>query len=336
MDSPGLPLVVKSNPARKVIFIGVIILVVVVVGELIWVLSGRIGIPFISSPYLLELTQPVYTFSGRVDKVSGNSLTVSSQVAEIGSSNAKPGQSQKMKKISYNVSVDSKTMISRSENQIPYIFKNTSVGPAVITSDKSSLSLKDVRAGDHVNITSSTDLRIAGNGFTASQITIQPLSTSINGSITAVNGNELIVRAVAPSESLVTANGPAVNQQPAVEKDYQVSVDNETEISRSGSPRLNISYLKQGMQVIVYTSEDTANITQVKALRIEPILAINPTVGQTASGSGAAADSNRFGPAVIVGNTAPTATPSTAKSAATQPPSTGTTNQSGPPVITSP
>lgn len=254
---------------------------------------------------ILFLTQPVTNFSGKVDKVEGNAVWVSQQFTLAQNYTMAPppvltpGQSSPAiptpippKNISYKVLVNSNTQISRPPVYISYLL--ITPPPSVPV----KLSVKDIKQGQFITLNTNTDLRtISGNEFTANSIQLPQIQNSINGKISSISGNTLLVKAFAPIQ-----NGPggmaigSATIPPPKEVIYSVTVTDATEISRYGQmepsketetpkegglinkppapEKLSVSDLKADMQITVYADIDVTATQKFTALRIEPMIVI--------------------------------------------------------------
>src|SRR3989338_323307 len=110
------------------------------------------------SPDIMYITNPVNSFSGKIEKVEADTIEVSQQFTQNFSPPAvvTPGQTfptPATKSLKYKVKITKNTQISQPPVSVPYLF-NTNVIP---TPGKSSV--KNLVAGQYVNITSNADLR---------------------------------------------------------------------------------------------------------------------------------------------------------------------------------
>lgn len=197
------------------------------------------------SPDILSLTSPIYSLTGVVEKVEGNTLTISYQNSREGATN---------KKLVYKVLITDKTTItsplSQSGIHLP--------GEATFSSPNISYTIKNIRVGESAAVGTATDLRQLTTGkFEASTVVLVSRSTSLEGTITQIDGQTLIIHT-------------------ATNKDYRITVNKQTMISQivDGSPRaeaklLTLGNLKPEMVVAVTTNNDLAETTVAQALRIE-------------------------------------------------------------------
>jgi hypothetical protein len=256
------------NNKKLVSIIG--ILIIISVGGIFMMKKGSQTV----SPDILSITSPVFSVSGTVEKVNGGIISI------VVNQNTLPPMTQPIppvnppgavvtisptsvpKKLTYTVKISDKVMITRPPLMIPLLLA-TPKPP-----DMQKLSIKDINIGENVSIQSSTDLRLlSGNTFEAVSVSMIALSNSINGKITSVESDKIKVKTSMLGE-----------------KEYTVTISNETEISRylpmdKDNPmpkpeKLSLSDLKKDMQVTVYTNVDVTKEQNVTALRIDPMMTL--------------------------------------------------------------
>jgi hypothetical protein len=209
------------------------------------------------------LTQPVKTFSGVIEKIEGDSVTVSQNMT-----NGSVTQN-----ISYRVITDKNTVIEQPESPVPYLFAKTA------DAIKKKKTIKDLKVGRAAVVNTDEDLRaLTSPEFRATRITLGSIANTLSGKVFDVNGNTLIIRAI-PSSS-PGSDSPK-------EKNFRVKITDNTEISRSaadGTPvRLTLDDLKRNIWVIVYTDGDLNSGTEFTALRVDPSVTVEvPTPTPTA------------------------------------------------------
>jgi hypothetical protein len=231
------------------------------------------------SQHILALTQPVMSFSGVVDKVDGHIITLTQVLPPTDPALIPPATTNLAlppsptpapSPLTYQVVVSDQTQISQPPTQgVNYLFKKN------VPPDPLSLSLTDVVAGLYLTVSSKEDLRtLTDDSFEAIMITLPEQIIYLNGKITGVKGNELIIKASPPA--LLDPRLPATAQQ---DQEYTITITPDTEISRMSvgvglnPERLSLSDLKADMQVAVYTGTDVTQGTQFTALRLEPMQA---------------------------------------------------------------
>ncbi|MFA5932527.1 MAG: hypothetical protein WCV81_05260 [Microgenomates group bacterium] len=268
------------------VFITVIVCTVVVVGAYFFIYK-KTGAPLLqsTSPNVLYLTNPVLSFSGKIESIKENTFTVSQEMIlnQAVSLQTNPNQTTKAqtKKITYQVLVTEKTMIIQSTNNVPYLLKQTtSLASPSATSNK--LTNKDLKTGQYITVTSNTDLRtLLGNQFEANYISITPNIFSIIGKINKINGNEISVLGTANPAAFPTST----NLQASKEKEYTIIIDQNTEISGSiatNNPTIpskpekySLSDLKKDLQVMIYAEGDVNSNQKTTALRVSPLFITN-------------------------------------------------------------
>ena len=255
--------------------------------------GGKIDL---SSPSnLLFLTSPITSFSGKVDKISGNSVWISQSftlsqampgammppAVEAGKAGPSPTAlpTPITKVLTFKVNIDQNTQISRPQNYINYLLITVTPAPPP------KLTVKDIKAGQMISINTNSDLRtLKSNEFTATSIQLPQVPNTINGKISAISGNTLKVKS---SSQPAMMPGTNTSPEPPKEIEYTVTVTNDTEISRYSQvgpakenttftppepEELALSDLKVDMQVTVYTDVDVTSAQKFTALRIEPFL----------------------------------------------------------------
>lgn len=214
------------------------------------------------SPNILYLTKPVTSFSGKVEKIAGNKITVSQQLT---SSNPTPQTTT----IAYLVTITDKTQIIRLSS------------PGSPPPADSQPTIKDIKAGQLIMVNTTNDLRtMTGNKFEATTVSLPPVINILNGQIISLEENVLTIKGTAVIPALPDfVNNLSTAPQ---EKDYRISLTPDTEISQSsfiptnpGEPpqplkneKLSSSDLKKDMQVTVYTAQDVNENSELTALRI--------------------------------------------------------------------
>jgi len=256
------------------------------------------------SPNILYITQPVTSFSGIVEKIEGNVVSISSrytlpQTASIVIT-VMPNQppimpTPKTVTVMYKVVISGKTQIVQPPFFIPYLFK------AVPAATEPKLSIKDIRVGSSITITSQVDLRtLEGILFEATMINLPQQINILNGKIVRINADILTMKAFPPPTMDAFAN-PAAMDQPQnapKEKEYTITLTSDTEISRYGydttialggapsapkTEKLTLSELKKDMQITVYTDADVTEGIKFNALRIEPMMTAAAPVASTSA-----------------------------------------------------
>ncbi|PIW73514.1 hypothetical protein CO005_01005 [Candidatus Roizmanbacteria bacterium CG_4_8_14_3_um_filter_34_9] len=257
------------------------------------------------SPNILYLTSPVNSLSGKVEKIEGNAVSISSQYALLQTApiaiTVMPNQppvmpTPQIKTITYKLFVTDKTQISQPASNINYLFKTItpSGAPGFPTASTPNLTVKNIKVGQYITVNSQDDLRtLLKNTFEATMINLPPIINTLNGKIVNITNNTLTLKAFAP----VAAAPPmiALDTAPPTpqEKEYTIYITQDTEISRNvygtnmtpGEPptppkpeKLTLADLKADMRATVYTVEDVIETQTLTALRIEPVASTSPLI----------------------------------------------------------
>ena len=197
-------------------------------------------IPLSTSPDILYLTNPVHSFSGVIDKVDNNTLTVSKKVDDT--------------TLIYKVSVSDKTKFFRN---------NLLVSPSATSS--AALTFHDLKPGQTVLINTTKDLRLlSSREFEASDITLT--INTLSGTITNIKGNLLTVKGFIP-----TLDSPDMKDE---QKEYNIEITPNTQIRNPLNPSSTVSDLKKDSQIIVYF-ESPSDSKNIKASMIQIIPAVS-------------------------------------------------------------
>lgn len=256
----------------------------------------RNGVPFLGKkttetnlPDILFLTSPVTEFTGKVDKVSGNTIWVSGKYSITppptppnNPTNA-PGQVITVpplpptKTLSYKVNIVPYTQITRPDITVVYLFNKNTPTPTP------KLTVNDIKTGQMVTVSVNGDLRSnTSKEVNAYTIKLPPFINVLKGKITGIKSNEGLVILKAMTPARVVLNEPT---SAPVENEYAVSVTQATEISLLGAAetpksgatpkppkpvKYEITDLKTDIQITVYADSDVVDNHKIKALRIEP------------------------------------------------------------------
>lgn len=288
---------------KKIIIIGVVILGILAL--LVFSMPSNKAV----SPNIMYITQPVSSFSGIVDKINGNNVTISQKLTLFQNNTAQaplalnpanqtsPFPTPKTMNVTYNIVITDKTQISQPSPFVNYLFKTVNLPLALPANNVSKLTVKDIKVGQMITVNTMKDLRtLVGNTFEATNISIPQIANTLNGKIVSIDGNIMILKGFAVGASLAV---PGVASAPQ-EKEYRVNITSDTEISRTSfttpallkpgemppppkNEKLSTSDLKNDMQVTVYAAEDVTMSQVLTALRIEPpqvildVVLISPT-----------------------------------------------------------
>jgi len=234
------------------------------------------------SSNILYLTTPIYSFSGMVDSVSGNSVSISKVMTLFLNPN-QTGPTQKPLRLTYVVRIKKQTRIN--QDSIPGdFFEKTGIPNAA-----ANATLKNVKKGDIVSFITSTDLRtLNGNTVDADSINLQPSVKMIGGTIISKDEHRLAVRAVPyVPPNAVDANNLSLSS--LKEKTYTIEVTDQTKIIKrlttinvnnqnNGLPG-TYEELKKDMPLTIYTDTEVGNTTvPLKALYLEYVTYENPVL----------------------------------------------------------
>ncbi len=254
--------------------------------------------PVISN--VLFFTYPVTDFVGKVDKISGNSIWISGKYTIFTPPTpafiptAVPGQVitvpplPPVKVFTYKVNIIPQTVISRPETLINFLIKNITPFPTP------KFSVKDIKAGQMVSVTTASDLRTLKNEeFDALTVKLPVINNTLVGKIADINVKDgiIILKAIPPF--LPNEHLPTPEKPKETEVEYAISVNSDTEISRMGQAetsktgatpkppqpiKYQITDLKKDIQITIYTDSDVIEIQKLKAFRIEPPADLIPAV----------------------------------------------------------
>lgn len=277
----------------------IIIGILLITGGYFWWQKGIVGKKTVGSsvPNILFLTNPVTEFSGKIDKISDNSLFIAGKYSitppptppnvptVIPGSVITAPPLPPSKVITYKVSIQSYTIINRPDSPVKYLIKKITPTPTP------KLTIKDIKAGQMITVSTANDLRtLKKEEFDAYSVKLLPIMNTISGKITSINVQDgvIIIKAVQPIR--VGQNEPTPEKPKEVE--YAISVTSDTEISRMGpiptpaktttAPKpaepleYKITDLKTDMQITVYTDVDVIENQRLKALLIEPPVDLVP------------------------------------------------------------
>jgi len=245
------------------------------------------GLPQTLSTNILELTQPVYNFSGQVERVNGDTLVVKQTQNRL-TPPLLNGQDQsdtpQPKTITYNVKTDSSTNIIRQS--IVLVNTPTSASPsAAAPALAAALTLADIKTGDYVSISSTQDLRVlSGNTFTANSVGLSPAVTSVLGQITKID------------QKMVTVSGSPVGgfigSFPGLQE-YRFNISGNTQINRRTGTRttkIGLKDLNIGQQVSVNASQalDVSGVNEAATVEVVEGPPLAPPIAAPPVGSGAA------------------------------------------------
>ncbi len=265
-----------------------IVITAILIGGLVVVLWNKkdvITAPAVS-PNILYITNPVTNFSGVVEKIDGDTLTLT-QLVPTDDTNTSPLPSPVksgtsviprptpiVKKITYKVTVKKETTIQQSQTTNPFDPVNTTSGVV----DK-TVTLRDLRVGQYITAISTTDLRkVTDNTFTAASISLAPIQNILSGMVVKATGTQIVVNSVLPVFA-----GAKIGSEQTTPKDYSITINAATVLYRQGTStdptktvlptKISLSEIKAGDHVTIYTNEDLsmAEPWTAKAVMQQPL-----------------------------------------------------------------
>lgn len=189
-----------------------------------------------------SLEQSANRFQGKIDKIEGQTLTVSGRALYNQTATTSSSPIQTAPFINARVIINSATEIQR---------------PSKIKSATASakLSLQDLKVGQLINIVSSSNLKgVKTAEFTAKTITLLPQTDNflIRGKIAVIQEDNVVIET------------PFRN--------YEIFLAKETSIYTGGknnTKNLSRTDLKVGQDAIVNTKDDPSSANQITASKIE-------------------------------------------------------------------
>lgn len=251
LPPPPVPVSIKSSRSNKrfLPIIGLILIVGVVASGLLFYFKRAPG-PRLQQAVKEDRADTNYLpqtgLAGTIEQINGDQLTISEMAA---------------KKATYKINITPETTITVIPPIIPYSVK------IATPSANFKATVKDLKVGQVVNITSKSDLKkLILDQFEASSITASSQPIIIEVTIDEVSEGQLIAIAGPPSV--------------AETKKYKILFNKGTEIVRSAifddstkpvkKSQLSASNLEPGRKIIVYTDSDINSLT-LNALKIDII-----------------------------------------------------------------
>ncbi len=217
----------------------------------------------LSAPNLSALTQPVTRFQGKIEKVENQALVLTGRPLFDTPLESTSTAAQAILSMTTRVIINSATEINRISPLPP---------SSASASSSTKISVQDLKAGQMVNILSSTDLRnLKTAEFTAKTITLLPSPQStIRGKISNVKSNAFALKTEATPAVPIPNTKNTIPAQAA--KTYAVTITKDILILAFSSKaekqtNLTIADLKDNDLVTVFT-EDNLNQTSIKASEI--------------------------------------------------------------------
>lgn len=214
-----------------------------------------------TSKAMLFLTDPIYSVTGKVEKVEGDTITLTvTHQAPVPAGTKFTGQipePPKAETMTFTVRMDGQTTYKspQGDSPVPYLFGGTDQRAG--KPDKKSVS-----AGQIITVESKTDLRnLDGQTFTASVITLPPFANMLTGTVLSVTKNSITVSSVNGQKTIAVTAATEIS-----------SSVNEGPDKPATPKKFNFDEIKTGGQLTVYTDKDVSGDEPLTALRIDPIM----------------------------------------------------------------
>ncbi|MBI5451979.1 hypothetical protein HY945_00795, partial [Candidatus Gottesmanbacteria bacterium] len=165
-----------------------IIVILVSAGGYFWWQKGIAGKKIVGSsvPNILFLTNPVTEFSGKVDKISDNSIFIAGKYSitppptppnaptNIPGSVITVQPLPPSKVFTYKVNIQPYTIINRPDSPVKYLIKKITPTPTP------KLTIKDIKAGQMITVSTVSDLRtLKKEEFDAYSVKLPPIINTI-------------------------------------------------------------------------------------------------------------------------------------------------------------
>ncbi len=202
---------------KKILLIFIFILIGIGAGVTIYLGMNKQATPQTSTPISTNsntTTSPLTYLSATIDKIEGNTLTVSQKTS--------PDQTR-----TYKVKIDNNTKIYGSFTTKPAALQSTSAPTAP------EIKLEDLKAGSMISLATTIDVNNNSSvkEFTASEIRLPPTINVISGNIKSVDKEGLIIEAFPP---LNPANfDPAKQPSLPEKKDFTIKLAENVEIYKN-------------------------------------------------------------------------------------------------------
>lgn len=227
------------------------------------------------SPETAYLTLPVTSFSGIVEKIDGNTVTVSRDAAAPQDS-AITTVPLPQKKLTYKITVTSQTRFNRMVTPADYEQKTG------LPMKNGNPGVADLKKDQLVSVTSSSDLRfLKKNAFTATSIELPALQKSISGRLEKTGNGTLTIATMPTAPD--TAGGVAPGLVQTAKRTIYISpsvkvVKNTYIIDPASTPKPEsgtVEAIPPGTQVSVYL-KNSAEDERPEAVYIE--YSVNPAI----------------------------------------------------------
>ncbi len=250
------------------------------IGSYLFVTIVKPTFPFFAyhSPYLLDLTSPVYAFTGTVVRINGQTIWV--QQTPLSATTSAPGPAagnltptptpKPHGPLTFQIKATSMTSINKSPTAIPYLF-----GQVVTPTPTPNSPISQITIGDVVTVGVDHDLRITNpNNLTATSINVSAKPFQIDGAVTNTQGDIITLTG---TYSLALPTGGSQTKS----NSFSVSILPDTQIGQRGMPtalkpgaadiHLTTNDLKPGTHITIYTDQDVSQTNSINAKVIEVI-----------------------------------------------------------------
>ncbi|MCL4366632.1 hypothetical protein M1563_00475 [Patescibacteria group bacterium] len=215
-------------------------------GRAATIASNKSDLAFLNSQY------PVSIFMGKIEQISGDTLTVSQQM---------PTTTGATKQVTYHITVTPQTKVQRP-NGIPGVILPTQ-----------TYTIQDLKVGETITVNTNQDLRnLLGDTFIASTIDASATIVYLSGTITTINSDSFDL--TVPPPFYLDPNQDQITQETV----YQIQVNPQTTTTQLGSSgnkiqttNLQLTSLKVGQEVMAFVNLDSLNGNKITALNIQPI-----------------------------------------------------------------
>ncbi len=224
--------------------------------------------PAISSN-ILYLTEPVFYFSGKVERVENDSIILNrhiekSLIPPFMLNAPVKFKALEPKTISYKIDIDKDTRIIRTKNSPD----STSLFPLLSSGTQPEIEImqiSDIKPGVMLTASTISDLRsLTKNEFKAYIIQLPSQKNHITGTVSKFSNNLIVLQAITFSP----------NAQPDI---YNITITPETkiiQINNGKSISVPLDTIKIGGIINVSIKEDANKTKNVTALQIEPSITV--------------------------------------------------------------
>lgn len=255
VESP-MPVLPKSKGLKKVFLaLLVILLLIILVPLAFYFIKNGFWEQLNLNKSQSDIKSNNYVFSGEIDAIGNNQLTVSTipfdqKIPTLTSDPSNLGN----KKVSYTVQLTQDTSID-----LPQLV-NFSL--TATPSARPKATLADLKVGQKVRIISKKNLdSLTTNQFEAQSVTVSAGIIVASGIIQEISANNLTLLAKPPSVP--------------EEKNYTYIITDKTEIvDNAGKKPLPRSSLKNGVEGVIFSDKDIVSTNNPIAIRIELIFPV--------------------------------------------------------------